>query len=228
MQQNDLPNEVLLREVEAVLGRRLEHVEGEVARLRRLSAALAVALVCTGLLALWALAAGSGGLREGRVADVVEARRFLLRDAEGVARGSMGMEADGSVRLRLLDRDARERARLVVLPDGAPGLTLSDRDGRSRAVLGLLPDETSTLAFADRTGSTRTVLGLSSGLASTLVFADPAGRMRVGLGVNESGTPGLTVYEDALPAAAPPEPAPAPADSAAAPGPQAVPDAAAP
>ena len=184
----------LLREVEAVLMRRVERVERENQRLRRFVMMLAAGLAIVLALSAAMLVFSIGGF-PGRVAEVVEAKRFVLRDESGLARGAFELTADGGSELVLRDRDARERVRLALLPNGSPGLTFADREGRARAVLGVLPDETSTLVFADQRGRSRAVLGLSPDESSTLVFADRFGATRVGVGVDPEGQPGVTIFE---------------------------------
>jgi len=58
---------------------------------------------------------------------VVEAERFVLKDASG-----------------------RTRVELTVLGDGSPTLGLFDRNGLPRALLGLAPDGTPALALLGR------------------------------------------------------------------------------
>lgn len=185
----------LVREMEAALVRRLERVEQENAQLKeqsRLSMIGSTALA--GILALL-LIGRLVSVFSGAIADAVEARRFVLRDGDGMVRGVWEMTDNGASRLVLRDRDARERFRLTLLPDGSPGLTLADRDGRSRTVLGLLPDQTATLTFADQAGKARTVLGVPADGSSTLVFADRGGQTRVTVGVDPVGKPGVTMFE---------------------------------
>jgi hypothetical protein len=194
----------MVRELAAVLGRRVDELERENGRLRR------SAFVMMGLGALLLLIT-SGMLasmhrNEARVAEVVEAKRFVLRDGEGHVRAVIGVNPDNSSRFVLQDRDGHERLRMSLLADGSPGMAFSDRTGKARAVLGVLADETSTLVFADRSGRTRAVLGLSSDEASTLVFADRYGEMRVGVGVESDGSAGVTLFEKDT--AQPAEPAP--------------------
>ena len=197
----------VLREMEAVLLRRVDQVERENARLKRLATIFGAGLVVALLLPpVLAFTRGAGD----EIADVVEARQFVLRDEAGVARGALEMGRDGWVVLTLRDSAARARARLSLLPDGSPGLTFADREGRTRAVLGVLPDQTSTLVFADQSGRSRAVLGITQDQSSTLVFADPFGETRVGVGVDGDGTPNVTVFEHEAPVAS----APVPADSA--------------
>lgn len=184
----------VLQELEVSLARRLERLEQENAQLKRQSKLFtiggAAGLGLLGLMLISRLVAGGA-------ADTLEARKFVLRDAEGMVRGVWELAENGGARLVLRDRDARERVRLTLLPDGSPGLTLADRDGRSRTVLGLLPDQTSTLVFADQAGKTRAVLGVPADGSSTLVFADRDGETRVGVGVDAAGRPGVTMFENA-------------------------------
>jgi hypothetical protein len=205
--------QAIVRELEAVLGRRVDALERENQRLKRygtIATGVVGAMLLLNATMLIAMRA-----QEGQVADVVESRRFVLRDGDGHVRGVLGVNNDGASRLVLQDRDGRERLRLALLADGSPGMSFADREGRSRAVLGLLADETSTLVFADRSGKTRAVLGLSPDEASTLVFADRNGETRVGLGVEADGSAGLTVFEKEPQAG--PHAATQPADEAAPP-----------
>lgn len=197
----------LVREVEGILSRRMEHLERENSKLKKLialvSAGVGVALaLCFGLLMV--------GFRG--VGETVEASRFSLRDEAGLVRGMFELDEKGTPQIVLRDRDGRERAKLALIADGSPGLTLADREGRSRVVLGVLPDQTANLAFADAGGKTRSVLGLAPNGSSTLVFADRAGETRVGVGVDATGQPGITLYETDQPS-----PEAVPADSAAVP-----------
>jgi hypothetical protein len=183
----------LIRELEAVLGRRVDELEIENTRLRRSTRLLAAA-------ALVALALSIGTTlfvqtARGSVADVVQARQFVLRDAAGHVRAVIGSTPEGGSRFSMQDRSGQDRLRLTLLADGSPGLSFADTGGRSRAVLAFLPDETVNLVFADRTGRTRAVFGLMPDESSTLVFADRMGETRVGLGVDASGGAGLSVFE---------------------------------
>ncbi|MBA2572897.1 MAG: hypothetical protein H0V06_07625 [Gemmatimonadetes bacterium] len=183
-------------ETQAALVRRVERVEQENARLKEQSRLLMVGgAAVAGMLALLLIGQLASAFFGG-VGDVVEARRFVLRDADGMARGVWELTPNGASRLVMQDRDARERIRLTLLPDGSPGLTLADRDGRSHTVLGLLRDQTSTLVFADQAGKTRAVFGVPADGSSTLVFADRDGETRLGVGVDAAGIPGITTFEN--------------------------------
>lgn len=183
----------LIRELEAVLGRRVDDLERDNQQLRRRSTILIL-----GMAAALTLAAGTliyAVTEDRRVAAVVHARQFVLHDTDGTVRGGLGLTGEGGSRLTLKDRAGRERLRMTLLADGSPGVSFVDQDGRSRVVMGLLPDETANLVFADRFGRTRAVFGLMPDESSTLVFADRNGETRVGLGIDPRGDAGLTVFE---------------------------------
>ncbi|HSJ24316.1 MAG TPA: hypothetical protein VK929_06605 [Longimicrobiales bacterium] len=183
----------LVREIEAVLGRRVDVLERENGRLQR-----HVRLMAGGVVLALALSTGMALLvnaERGRVADTVQARQFVLRDGADNVRAVLGSTPEGGVRFSMQDNAGSDRLRMTLLADGSPGLSLTDDEGRSRAVLAFLPDQTANLVFADRTGRTRAVLGLMPDESSTLVFANRAGETRVGLGVDAGGDAGLTVFD---------------------------------
>lgn len=184
-----------LREIEKAVLRRLETVERENRRLRRLSGVLLAGLAI--LLGLTAALLAVYARQAGATADVVQAQRFVLRDDSGLIRAVLGVQPDGSTRFALQDRDGRPRLQLTLLADGSPGVALKDREGRNRAVLALPPDEMAQIVFADRDGNNRASLGLSGDHGSTLMLADPTGEPRAFLAVGVDGTPSLLLYERA-------------------------------
>lgn len=192
-----------LREVEAVLARRIEQADRDRDRLRRTSrislAAAGMALL-TGAASLMMTVARTS---TGRISEAVEAHRFVLRDPAGEIRATLDARGAAGPRISLLDRDGRPRMQLALTPDGSPGVSFSDRAGRPRAVLGLLPDETTSLVFADEAGQTRVVLGYAANDAPSLVFADRDGVTRAALGIEASGGSRLSLVEDQPPPAAP-------------------------
>ena len=168
-----------------VLVRRLEGVEQENGRLRRLSMFTMVGMAL--LLGLAAAAAwmASRGRMPGLVPDVVEGRQFVLRGEDGKVRGAWGFGEDGALRLVMQQGADSRSVKLQLLPDGSAGLTFSDSTGNPRMVLGFLPDATGSLVFADADGRTRSAYGINPNGSVTLVFADRGGRTRTGLGVDQ-------------------------------------------
>jgi hypothetical protein len=175
---------------------RLARVERQNETLRRM--AMLVGLGAITALAISLLALSSSGFFSGSDGILV-ARGIVLRDANGVQRGTWQVADDGSTVLQLHDRNSVPRMKLSLLDTGAPGVALTDPRGRTRIVLGLLPAEGGTLAFADDDGNTRLVLGMAPDDATTLVFVDAQGMTRAGLGVSGTGDPSLTLLENAAP-----------------------------
>jgi hypothetical protein len=171
---------------EGRIARRLDELERDNRRLRRYT---------TTMLVVTAMVLGLGtaliwySVRSGLPGSpiTVSARQFVLRDAQGNARGAWGLDQDGAVRLTLSDPNEQQRVRLSLLQDGSAGLSFSDSADRKLAVLGLLPDHTTNLALTDPAGIPRAVLGVASDGSSNLVFADRAGATRAGLGVDSRG-----------------------------------------
>ena len=185
----------VMPELERGMAARIQMLEQEIRRLRRLWMATVVGLaVLLGLITALVVVTASHGL-PGTVADVVEAKQFLVRDANGAVRGAWGALSDGSLRFTLQSPGSKAGVSVAVLSGGASGITFTDSAGRSRGVLALLPDETMSLTFGDRAGRTRSALGLNPEGSATLVFADRSGAMRAGLGVDSRGTGTFTLRD---------------------------------
>jgi len=184
-----------MHELERGLSIRIEEQARENRRLRRLwMGTVVTGALLLGLATALVIVSARHGL-PGTVADVLEAKQFLLRDANGAIRGTWGTAGNGAMRLTLQSPGSKAGLSLASLPDGASGITIRDSSGRSRAVLGLLPDQTVSLLLADENGTTRTVLSLVRGGSSTLVFADRSGDAKVGMGVDSRGQSTLTLPE---------------------------------
>ncbi|MEJ2205399.1 MAG: hypothetical protein P8170_14975 [Gemmatimonadota bacterium] len=190
---------VVMRELEERILSRLSRVEHEArllrARTRFYGVALTVTMAMLAVVAVYPglLSTGSAGNEGG----VLQVSALELVGEDGQPRGRWAVDEDGSVRLSLLDRQARTRLGLTVLGGGHPGLSLVNSEGKRRAVLGLLQDETTTLVFADRDGIPRAVLGLTQGNAASLVFAGADGVSRMGLGLDGEGNGSVVLPEDA-------------------------------
>jgi hypothetical protein len=184
-----------MHELENGLTLRIEELARENRRLRRLWMGTVVSgALLLGLATALVIVTAQHGL-PGTIANVIEAKQFVLRDANGNIRGSWSTSDNGSMRLTLQAPKSKAGLSLAALADGASGITVRDSAGRSRAVVGLLPDQTVSLLFADENGTTRTVLSLVRGGSSTLVFADRSGDAKVGMGVDAKGQSTLTLPE---------------------------------
>jgi hypothetical protein len=146
--------------------RRVETLEAEVRRWRRAATALVLAGV--------AVASIGATIPRGRI---VEARKFVLRDAAGRVRAELGPgDSEKSIALRfkdeagsprltlgvedessllvLSDKTGRPRVGFVTLAHGAPGVSVYDATGRARVELGLVRDGTPRMALLDARGGT--------------------------------------------------------------------------
>jgi hypothetical protein len=152
-----------MTEVESLaLARRVEQLERVQRRWRRLATGAALGLAAVGLMG------------QKPAPRVVEAERFVLRDAAGRARAELVVDGEQSVALRFKDADSmprlsigtengaavlvlneqggRVRAGLVTLSHGAPALTFYDNNGKNRAELALTRDGSPALTIVDRDG----------------------------------------------------------------------------
>jgi hypothetical protein len=200
---------------EAALAHRMEQLEFDNRRLRRLTTMMGVGMaIVLGLLAAVLAFSARYGL-PGSTASEVAAKQFTLRDGDGRVRGIWGTSDEGRVSLVLQDGGGKQRVKLNLLPDGSTGLAFADSAGHSRAVFALMPDESAQLVFGDRLGTSRSVLGVAPDGSGTLVFADKRGNTRASVGVDSRGLGTLTVLDRSGQAAPPEEPAeePQPADT---------------
>jgi hypothetical protein len=180
---------------EGVLASRIEQLERETRRLRRINLFILVgAAILLGLGAALVGVSSKYGV-PGTVADIVAARQFVLRGPDGAIRGVWGIDKEGALRFVLQDAEARPRARFNLLSDGSSGLTFTDSAGRPRAVFAALPDQSTSIVLADETGKSRVVLGVSDQGAATLVFADRGGGTKAGLGVDRNGSGSFTLLD---------------------------------
>lgn len=104
------------------LVRRLDRVERENRRLKR-----AGLVVLAGIAALVLM----GQAKPDKVAEVVEAEKFVLREPSGKLRASLGVGADDVASLSLMDRVEKPHAVLAASRDGSAALIFYDKDGKS-------------------------------------------------------------------------------------------------
>ena len=123
-----------------------------------------------------------------RVAKLVEAERFLVRDTAGKPRATLGLLPDGSPSLNLIDEDGNIRMAVGMKPEGSPSLNLYDKTQTNRAVLATLPDGSPALVLFNKAGETQALLGsnfpmrihpedITTRPASSLVLFDKEGKV---------------------------------------------------
>ena len=125
------------------LARRLDKVEREN---RWLKQAGVVALVVIGAVVLMGQATPS------KVAKVIEAEKFVVRDKSGKVRAELSMSADGSPQLILRSSEGKSGAVLAVGTDGSPSLVLYDRNDKPRIGLSVSADGSPDLVMFSRAG----------------------------------------------------------------------------
>jgi hypothetical protein len=172
---------------------RLSRLEREVRRWRRLAALAPLTLVVATVAGL-ALPAVGGRPTDGpvirpqTVGDVVEARRFVLRDTEGRTRATLAVADDGIPRLSFVDADGETRAAL-----GPRHLYLAGEDGGAAIKLFVNQGGTPALRL-EQAGRLRAVLGMTADGTLALGFYGQDGKGRALLDVGSNGAPGLTLF----------------------------------
>jgi len=144
------------------------------------------------------------GAREAKPEKELRASRIVLADAGGAERAALGVDADGTVGLRLRDAVGSERLSAVVSASG-PALALFEADRKVSAKL-LVEGSVPRLALSDHNGADRLWIALRLG-SPAVQFLDPGGVARCGLvTMNEDSgiavvsgatgaTPGLALYD---------------------------------
>ena len=110
------------------LARRLDQVERENRWLKQagvLALAVIAAVVLMGQ-------AASKLAPPGKPGKVIGAEQFIVHDARGGVRATLGTLPDGTVRLVLYDRGNPGDTRVILSagPEGSPVLSFSDKDGK--------------------------------------------------------------------------------------------------
>lgn len=129
------------------LVQRLDRLERENRWLKRIGA-----VVLAGLTAV--ILTGQATLR--KVPRVVEAEKFVLKDAKGDVRGMLMMAPDGSPSLALFGQGT---VLLSVGADGEPSLALLGKDKKGVAAIGVGSDGSPGLAIMDKSGKLRAAMG---------------------------------------------------------------------
>ncbi len=133
---------------------RLDRLERENRWLKRIGALVGVGIAAVVLM---------GQARPSKVAKVIEAERFVLRDKDEKVRASLNVLSGNRYGLILYDKDEKPRLVLGHTPIGL-GLSLLDKNGKVRSQLAYLPDGRSALSINDQDGKSRLLLGVDAGV----------------------------------------------------------------
>src|SRR5262245_34747940 len=121
------------------------------------------------------------------MANVLEAEKFVLRSADGKARGEFGLLGDIAV-LRLRDGAEKSRAEISVGTNGSPNFALRDAREHERAYLHV-HDDIGGVSFAltDENGGTRLLAAVGPDGTTGLGVMDENGTARVDVKVVGGG-----------------------------------------
>ena len=160
------------------LARRLDQVEQENRRLKQAGVVVLAVIAAVVLM---------GQATKGKVAKVVEAEKFVLRDADGKGRARLESLPSGLVRLALLDKDENIQSVLGV-GVGRPSLVLAGRNNKTILT-------TSFLSVSGKGGKSRLTLAVLPSGAQSLVLTDNTARTRAELAIEVDGSPTFGLFD---------------------------------
>lgn len=151
-----------------------------------------------GLLAILGLGflAVMGQAGPGVVPEVIEAKRFVVKDSSGRNLAALGTDRDGAPLLVLTNRDGALGATLEVTAARRPALTLYDRAGHSRAIMAVDSEGSPSLSLNDKTGAPRLGLAVATQGSGGLVLYGDKNTPRASLGLGTSWSPYLVFMDD--------------------------------
>lgn len=141
---------------------------------RRLKAMLSI-LLCTGAVLLFVGAAAP---------KVVEAEKFILRDAGGVARGEIFANENG--RGLVFFNKNGERALALLVSDQVNGLIVMDQNGNVRQSITSKMDGSNLSVYHPGSDSAQFEV-VDSGLGTAITFRDRTNGDRVSMGISDKG-----------------------------------------
>jgi hypothetical protein len=130
------------------------------------------------------------------VPEVIEAQRFVVKDASGKSIAALGADRDGAPLLVLMNSDGRLAATLDVTSQKKPTLTLYDGAGKSRVVLAVDADGSPALAMNDKTGTPRVGLAVATQGSGGLVLYGDRNAARASLGLGTDWSPYLVLLDE--------------------------------
>ena len=137
-----------------------------------------------------------GQTSSGIVPEVIEAKRFVVKDAGGRNLAALGTDRDGAPLLVLTNLDGGLGATLEVTAARRPTLTLYDRDSHSRAIMSVDSEGSPSLSLNDKTGTPRVCLAVATQGSGGLVLYGDKNTARASLGLGTSWSPYLVFMDD--------------------------------
>jgi len=130
------------------------------------------------------------------VPEVIEAKRFVVKDASGRNLAALGTDRDGAPLLVLTNLDGGLGATLEVTAARRPTLTLYDRAGNSRAIMSVDSEGSPSLSLNDKTGTPRVGLAVATQGSGGLVLYGDKNTARASLGLGTTWSPYLVLMDD--------------------------------
>ena len=162
---------------------RLDRLESENRRLKLLGGLVLLGVAAVGLMG-----------QASKMVEVVEAKRFILRDSTGRNRGGLTVTNDSPI-LYFRDREGHTRAVLGVGENGDPSLELTDGDLNSGVELMVRSHGVIGLQIHGKHKMPRLGLQLMADGRPILSLADENGKNRAEMSVLSNDTPALKFYD---------------------------------
>jgi hypothetical protein len=169
------------------LTKRLDRLECENRALKRRSALL---MRGVSVIALAAVLTFASGARLAGVPKVIEAEKFILRDAGGAPRAELLVQDNGVAGLVLLgpgQEDKSDALQLVANTDGTAVLLVKDKQGQPRLTAGVSSDGTPVVGLMNAEGKERVALAVKATGVAGLVLRDSDAKTRISLSVCPDG-----------------------------------------
>jgi len=137
-----------------------------------------------------------GQMSSSIVPEIIEARRFVVKDANGRNLAALGTDRDGAPLLVLTNLDGGLGATLEVTAARKPTLSLYDRAGNSRAIMSVDSEGSLSLSLNNKTGTPRVGLAAATQGSGGLVLYGDKNTARASLGLGTSWSPYLVFMDD--------------------------------
>jgi hypothetical protein len=152
-------------------------------------------IVAIGALFVPFLLMGLGATPRGDAAASLEAREFVLVDADGRALIRLGRDAETRARavLEFLDREGERRIAIGVENNGAPSMSLTDAADGDELRLDVQPRDGSAVAFRNTRNRSGLLLAAGPPGVAAIGFMDKEGKHLIEIGVNPDDKARLTI-----------------------------------
>jgi hypothetical protein len=158
---------------------RIEYLERRARRSNRALIAVATLAAAIPLLGLARQQAAAAP------ADVVQAKSFVVVDADGKTRARFGIEENNSTELRLLDSKGRLRIRAAIHKDQEPIVSVVDEEDKNRVAM--VYDGNPHFILSQKGGKPAVHLAVNPMGAGSLLFTHKDGNHNAGIGLHASG-----------------------------------------